>query len=320
MTAGWTVELTRGGVVESLHAVSVVVLRDGSPVYSAGDAERPVYGRSALKPAQVVAVLEAGTDLTDAEVALAAGSHSGEPVHLDAVRALLERHGLGPDALRCPPDLPLGAAAARALLGAGGTSSPLAMNCSGKHAAMLAGAASMGPAPLRSASRGDPTYLDPAHPLQVRVRGVVERLAGPVLAASVDGCGAPAFATSLLSLARLAACLGGAAPGTAEHRVATAMRARPDLVAGTDRLDTVLMTEVPGALGKIGAEGVLLATLPEGTAVAVKVHDGASRAVGPVLLEVLRRARVDVPPRLEAVASPPVLGGGQPVGVVRVRS
>jgi len=302
----WTVEVTRGGLVESTHTVSVVLLH-GSAVESAGDSERPVYGRSALKPAQAVAVLEAGTDLTDAEVALASGSHSGEPVHLDAVRALLERHGLGPDALRCPPDLPLGADAARVLLAARGTASPLAMNCSGKHAAMLAAAA------------GDPAYLDPAHPLQVRVRGVVERLAGPALAVSVDGCGAPAFATSLVALARLAAALGAAVPGTAVHRVAAAMRARPDLVAGTHRLDTVLMTEVPGAVSKVGAEGVLVAALPGGCSLAVKVHDGAPRAVGPVLLEVLSRAGVDIPARLRVVASPPVLGGGKPVGVLRVR-
>ena len=316
MTPPWTVEVTRGGVVESVHAVSVVVLHD-TATESAGNVGRPVYGRSALKPAQTVAVLEVGAerglDLADAEVALASGSHAGERGHLDAVAALLARHGLDADALRCPPDLPLGPDAARAYLAAGGSPSPVAMNCSGKHAAMLA------------AVGGSPTYLELDGPLQRRVRAVVERLAGPVLAASVDGCGAPAFATSLESLARLAARLVAARDGSPEHRVGTAMRSHPWLVAGTGRLDTVLMTEVPGSLAKIGAEGVLLAALPggtagtAGTAVAIKVDDGASRAVGPVLLEVMRRLGVDIPPRLAAVAAPPVLGGGRAVGELRVR-
>ena len=315
------VEVTRGGVVESVHPVSTVVWRDGV-VDASGDVERAVYGRSALKPAQTVAVLEAGAEpagfelagfepagleLTDAEVAIASGSHSGEPGHLDAVAALLARHGLTADALRCPPDLPLGVDASHAFLAAGGAPSSIAMNCSGKHAAML------------TAAGGSPTYLDPDGLLQRRVRAVVERLAGPVLAASVDGCGAPAFATSLASLARLAARLVAAVDGSPEHRVAGAMRAHPWLVAGTGRLDTVLMTEVPGSLAKIGAEGVLLAALPGGTAVAIKVDDGASRAVGPALLEVMRRVGVDVPSRLAAVASPPVLGGGRPVGEMRAR-
>jgi len=304
------VELLRGDVVESVHAVSLVVLApDGSVVRSAGAVERPVYGRSALKPAQAVAVLSTpGVDLTDAEVALAAASHSGEPGHLEAVTALLARHGLTADALRCVPDLPLGVDAARAHLAAGHGPTPLAMNCSGKHAAMLV------------AAHGDPGYLDPDHPLQRACRDALADLAGPVLAASTDGCGAPAFATTLTGLARLPRALAHVAAGTAPARVAAAMRAHPWLVGGTGRLETVLMAEVPGTLAKSGAEGVLVAALADGTALAAKVDDGHARALGPVLLEVLAAAGVSVPAALVAVAAPPVLGGGRPVGRLRVRS
>lgn len=298
------VRSTRGGIVESVHAVSLVVLRpDGTPVMTSGDAAAPVYGRSALKPAQTVAVLRAGAELTDAEVALASGSHSGEPVHLAAVTALLARHGLTPDALGCVPDLPLGPAALRAYLAAGHGPTPLAMNCSGKHAAMLA------------ATGGDPAYLDPDHPLQQACRAAVDEFAGPVLGVSVDGCGAPAFVTPLAGLARLAHGLGRPAD-PALARVAAAMRGRPDLVAGTDRLDTVLMTELPGAVAKSGAEGVLVAALPDGTALAAKVADGAGRALGPVLLAVLDAVGSPVPDRLRAVAAPPVVGKGRPVGTL----
>jgi L-asparaginase II len=248
-----------------------------------------------------------GVDLTDAEVALAGASHSGEPGHLEAVTALLARHGLTPAALRCVPDLPLGVDAAHAYLAAGGTPSPLAMNCSGKHAAMLV------------AAHGDPGYLDPGHPLQRACRAALEHLAGPVLAASTDGCGAPAFATALTDLARLPFSLAHADPGSPPVRVAAAMRAHPWLVGGTGRLETVLMTEVPGTLAKSGAEGVLVAALPDGTAIAAKVDDGHARALGPVLLDVLAAAGVSVPEAVAAVAAPAVVGGGRPVGRLRTR-
>jgi L-asparaginase II len=292
-----------------VHAVSLVVLApDGSVVTTAGDVDRPVYGRSALKAAQAVAVLATpGVVLTDAEVALAAASHSGEPGHLEAVTALLARHGLTPDALRCVPDVPLGVDAARSYLAAGHAPAPLAMNCSGKHAAMLV------------AAHGDPGYLDPDHPLQRACRDALAHLAGPVLAASTDGCGAPAFATTLTDLARLPWALAHAPAGTAPARVAAAMRAHPWLVGGTGRLETVLMTEVPGTLAKSGAEGVLVAALPDGTALAAKVDDGHSRALGPVLLDVLAAAGLSLPPALAAVAAPAVVGGGRPVGGLRTR-
>ncbi|MFC5066125.1 asparaginase [Actinomycetospora atypica] len=307
MPAPVVVEVVRGGVVESVHAVSLVVLDpDGAPVLTAGDVGRPVYARSALKPAQTAAVLDR-VELTGAETALASGSHSGEPEHLAAVTALLARHGLDPGALRCVPDLPLGTDAMRAFLAAGHTASPLAMNCSGKHAAMLA------------ATGGDPGYLDPEHPLQRACRYAVAALAGPVLAASTDGCGAPAFATTLVDLARLPWGLAHAAEGSAPGRVAAAMRAHPHLVAGTGRLDTVLMARVPGVVAKGGAEGVLIAGLPDGSALAAKVDDGQARALGPVLLDVLARRGVPAPEALVAVASPPVVGGGGPVGGLRVR-
>jgi L-asparaginase II len=111
-----------------------------------------------------------------------------------------------------------------------------------------------------------------------------------------------------------------AAPTGSEHRVAAAMRAHPLLVAGSDRLDTVLMTSLPGSLSKVGAEGVLAAALPDGAALAVKVADGGGRAVGPVLLEVLRRRGWAISGALAALADPPIRGGGYSLGDHSVRS
>nr|WP_243418103.1 asparaginase [Actinomycetospora cinnamomea] len=307
----WVVEVVRGSFVESAHRVSVVVIEpDGRVGLHAGPTEAPVLARSALKPAQALATLDLGADLDDRELALAAGSHSGEAEHLAVAGELLARHGLGASALACPPARPLGLAADQAW--GERPADRLAMNCSGKHAAML----------VACLARGWPVegYTDPEHPLQRHVRATVERVAGPVRGVTVDGCGAPAFATDLYAVARLGRRLADAAPGRDEHRVAAAMRAHPALVAGSDRLDTVLMAQQPGSLSKVGAEGVLLAVLPDGASLALKVADGAARAVGPVLLAVLTGRGLAVPEPLRAVADPPVRGGGHPIGSHRVRT
>jgi L-asparaginase II len=179
------------------------------------------------------------------------------------------------------------------------------MNCSGKHAGMLATCVANG-WPLES-------YRDPKHPLQVALAEAVTDLVGePIAAVGVDGCGAPVFGFSLTALARSFQKLVDAEPGTAERRVADEMRARPELVAGTGADDTVLMGSVPGLLIKGGAEGVVAAALRGVGAVAIKIDDGSPRARTPVLLDALRELGVEVPALEESV-----LGGGEPVGEVR---
>jgi L-asparaginase II len=152
------------------------------------------------------------------------------------------------------------------------------------------------------------------------IRATVEELAGETVSAiGVDGCGAPIFALSLSGLARAFARLVTAAPGSVERRVADAMRANPFLVAGTGREDTQLMTAVPGLLVKGGAAGVHAAALPSGAAVALKIDDGAAAARVPLLLAALARLGVD-PHQLTSVPAAAVLGGGRPVGEIRVRA
>ena len=303
-------EVVRSGVVESTHAGSVVALRpDGSVALGLGDLVRPVFPRSANKPLQAVGMLEAGwVPRDEQELALASASHSGEAPHLDVVRRLLD--GADPEtALGCAPMLPLSEAAAEALLASGGGPTRLHMNCSGKHAAMLATCAAAG-----WSTAG---YLDVQHPLQVALQATLERLAGePVLHVAVDGCGAPQHALTLPGLARAFVRLVAAAPGTPERQTADAVRAHPLLVGGTGRDVTLLMQAVPGVLAKDGAEGVYAAALPDGSAVALKIEDGAGRARMPVLVAALRALGVDAA-ALDDLAEVPVLGGGLRVGEVR---
>jgi L-asparaginase II len=161
-------------------------------------------------------------------------------------------------------------------------------------------------------------YLDVDHPLQRALRITIEELTGEqVEAVGVDGCGAPLFALSLTGLARAFAALTTALPGSAEHQVAHAMRAHPEVVGGRSRSVSRLMTGVPGLLAKDGAEGAFAAALPDGTAAAVKIADGAGRAAAPVLVAALRALGLSAPV-LDELATTPVLGGGRVVGELRV--
>jgi L-asparaginase II len=300
-------EVVRSGFVESVHHGSVVVLGpDGTAVDSVGEVVAPVFPRSSNKPLQTVGMLRAGLVPADgADLALISGSHRGEPFHVRRVRDILEHAGLEPGALRGPADLPLSVAARDAVLRAGGGPQPILMNCSGKHAGMLATCVANG-WPLD-------TYRDAGHPLQVAAADTVAGLAGePIAATGVDGCGAPVFGFSLTALAAAFQRLVEAPDGTPERRVADEMRAHPELVSGTDGDDTVLMGAVPGLLAKGGAEGVVAVAVPGAGAVAIKIEDGAMRARTPVLLSALRRLGVTAPQLTELV-----LGGGEPVGEVR---
>jgi L-asparaginase II len=295
-------EVVRSGFVESVHHGSVVV----PGVAAVGDVTGPIFPRSSNKPLQTVGMLRAGLAVTDgAHLALISGSHFGEPVHVRMVREILAGAGLEVPALGCPPALPLAEAERDAWVRSGGGPEPVLMNCSGKHAGMVATCVING-WPVES-------YRDPEHPLQVALADAVSDLAGERIAATgVDGCGAPVFALSLTGLARAFQRLVDAAPGTPERRVADEMRAHPVLVAGTGAADTVLMGAVPGLLAKGGAEGVVAVAVPGAGAVALKIEDGAMRARMPVLLSALGKLGVTVPQMREVV-----LGGGEPVGVIR---
>jgi L-asparaginase II len=309
-------EVIRSGFAESCHRGSVVVLGpDGQPVLRAGETSAAAFPRSANKPLQAVGMLRAGLDLDGKLLALAAASHAGEAFHVAGVHEILADAGLTTDDLRCPPALPLDERVQQQFLREGGQPDRVHMNCSGKHAAMLATCA--------AADWPTGSYLDPDHPLQREIRRAVEHLSGePVAATGVDGCGAPLFALSLTGLARAFRALVRAGPGSAPRRVADAMRAHPDWTSGTRRPESALMEAVPGLLVKAGAEGVMAFALPGGRAAAIKIEDGAARALPPLVVELLRWLDVGTADgadvmALGRIATVPVLGGGRTVGHLR---
>ncbi|MDC0768997.1 asparaginase [Streptomyces sp. HD] len=306
--------LIRGGMIEGIHYGSVVVLGDDGEVrFQLGDIEAAFYPRSALKPVQAVAMARAGLPLDGELLSLTAASHSGEERHLAGTRRILELAGLTEDHLRNVPDMPYDPVVRDAWVREGRLPSRLAQNCSGKHAAMLYTCR------LNGWSLED--YLDPGHPLQQAIAEIVEDLTGQRIAqVTVDGCGAPLFSVSLHGLARAAARITTAVPGTPEARVADAMREHAEMASGSGRDVAALMRAVPGLLVKDGFEGVQVAALPDGRAIAVKIADGANRARVPVAAAALAWAGVD-PALLSEFQGEALLGGGQAVGCVQpVRS
>jgi L-asparaginase II len=308
-------EVVRSGFVESRHRGTIVALAaDGTFALTAGSANAPIFPRSSNKPLQAVAMIRAGLPLDGELLALAAASHSGEDFHVRGVYDILDFAGLTEDDLQCPPALPLDEPTARRLIalagsaeGRPGPESRVRHNCSGKHAAMLA--------TCIANEWPTETYLNPDHPLQVHIRRTVEDLARePVYAVGVDGCGAPVFALTLGGVARAFRALVLAEPGSPEQMVADAMRKFPSWTSGTTRDENRLMTEVPGLLLKAGAEGVDAFALPDGSAAAVKIDDGNSRARTPITTAILAMLGAQPPADL---ATTTVTGGGNPVGLIR---
>jgi L-asparaginase II len=313
MTPVPLVRVIRSRFQESVHLGSVAVSdADGHLIAWAGDPGRVAFARSSMKPLQAAVSLSLiGEDLPDREAAVMCASHSGEPVHVEAVQSILGRGGLGPEALRCPPARPFDPEAALAVPEA----QPRYHNCSGKHAGML----------LACTRRGFDmeAYREPGHPLQRDVLAAVGAAAGQEPEAiGVDGCGVPVHALPLSSLATLYARLvrPDRLDGLAGHaaRAVRGMRAEPYLVAGRGQVCTAVMESVAGVIVKVGAEGLVCAAIEEGEiGVAVKVEDGNPRALAPAILRALALLGVLGPGQEEALARharPPVLGGGRPVG------
>ena len=296
-------QYVRDGVVESEHRGHLLALNaDGSVNFSLGDPSHLIFPRSTVKCIQGAAMVAAGLELEPRLLALGASSHSGSSEHIAGVKEILALAKLDESALQCMLDRPLGEAERRAWGDAPATR--IAMNCSGKHAAML----------LTCATNGWPTdsYLDASHPLQVAIKGELESLAGETITlTSTDGCGAPLF---LLSLAGLARAIRAITISTmpAHQLVMQASRAFPEMVAGKGRLTTQMIQAVPGLYMKDGAEAVEVASMTDGRTLVFKVSDGSLRPFRVLVHAGLNKLGIASPYEVENV-----LGGEAIIGTIR---
>ena len=303
MTDAVLAEYVRDGVVESVHRGYLLALNaDGSVNLALGSSEQLIFPRSCVKSIQGAAMVRAGLKLAPRLLALGCSSHSGTAEHLSAVREILSLAKLDESALQCMLDKPLGEEERRAW--ADKEPTRIAMNCSGKHAAML----------LTCVTNGWPiaNYLDASHPLQVAIKSELEALAGEsITLTSTDGCGAPLFLLSVTGLAR--AVRGITISSDPVHvSVLSASRTYPQMVAGKGRLTTQMMEAVPGLYMKDGAEAVEVASMPDGRTLVFKVSDGSLRPSRVLVHAGLKRLGIDSPYEAENV-----LGGDRVIGAIR---
>ena len=304
------VGVVRSGLVEALHPVTAAAVDPHGRVLATlgNDLERPFYARSASKPFQAAVSQSAGAGLVPEELAVACASHGGQPIHVAYVRSILAGAGLSEDHLACPPAWPMSETAQRRAAAAGHEHPlPVFHNCSGKHSGMLRACAASG-WPL--------DYARPDHPLQRRIAGFLTELCRcPTEPAGVDGCGVPAFRTTVVGLAGAFSRLA-VEPDLAPIR--TAMARFASLTSDGDRREAELARWFPAAV-KGGAQGCLGVAWYGGLGVAAKSWSGDPAPAAVAVVELLRRLAV-LPDyqhgRLAAVSRPPVLGGGEVVGVL----
>jgi L-asparaginase II len=316
LTPAPLVEVTRGSITESRHHGHVVAVDgDGRMIAQLGAPEIVTYLRSSAKPLQAIPLVSTGAadrfGFTPQEIAVACGSHSGEPPHEETVAAMLAKIGLDAGALKCGVHEPFGKEAALELRERGEKPRVLQNNCSGKHTGMIALALHLGGAPE--------TYDEPDNPAQRAIAQTIAQFSGvPAgeIAVGIDGCGVPVFGVSVramaLTFARLVAPPDSFDSQTraAAARIVAAMRAYPELVGGMrQRLDTELMRAAGGVISKVGAEGVYTAGVepsarwPRGLGLALKIEDGEDKRARPtVVIESLKQLGVLDDDALERLA------------------
>jgi L-asparaginase II len=289
------VEVTRGSHVESIHYGSVAVVNcNGDVLYRAGDPDFLTFTRSTLKPFQALPFVQSGGPaqfgLNAKEVALLCASHSGEPMHIDAVQSMLSKAGCTEHQLRCGCHAPLYFAATGQSVPSGKSYNQLYNNCSGKHAGFLAYCVQH---ELSLAN-----YLDPGHPLQRAIRTNVASIVNMPeedLKLGIDGCSAPNYAMPLsrlaLAYARLAQAGSDSGATNALGVLYDAMTMHPEMVSGTKRMDLALMQTTPvDWVAKGGAEGVqAIGVRSAGLGIAIKVADGSKRGLETAIVAVLQQ-------------------------------
>jgi L-asparaginase II len=288
-------------------------LKPGERILSMGDVEATVFPRSCLKPIQALPLVASGAaekySLSDAEIALACGSHGGSPLHVATAQSILKKIGLSAAALECGVHWPLDSVESRALAARGEEPTVLHNNCSGKHCGFLAVGAVRG---LDAAG-----YINASHPVMREVTSAISLMTGVELhesQACIDGCAIPAFSMPLVSIATGFARLGtgkGLSPSLASSvsRIRSAIVQNPAMLSGKGRADTHITEVCQGEVFvKSGAEGVMAAAIPAlGYGVAVKIDDGAQRAATAVmanlLLEILKKHELATAKAMEVLQS-----------------
>jgi len=332
MGPGILANVIRGDTIESIHRGHFIVVDgEGNTIASAGDPNTTTFYRSSCKFFQAIPLITSGAADTfgfdESEIALACASHSGQKRHVEIAASMLAKIGLDETALHCGTHLPFYRPEAEKLIREGRSPSALQNNCSGKHAGMLAVAKRIG--------ADIATYEQLENPVQQQILDIISKFTeipkGDIAVGS-DGCAVPNFAVPVTAMARSIVSLISRADGfgrdisDAAQRLIAAALNHPELIGGTDRLDTLIMQAAPDiVISKVGADGVWLGgVLPNdqwksGLGVALKIEDGDDNRGRPVVaVEILRQLGVLTENDLPEISPMPVKNRrGDVVGMVR---
>ncbi|MGI6778340.1 MAG: asparaginase [Acetivibrionales bacterium] len=311
------VEVYRGGIIESVHMGSVVVMHsDGHILYKLGNAERLTYFRSAAKPLIAINSLEAGIaeeyGLDLKEVAILAASHTGEQKHVDTLNGIMRKIQVKEEQLKCGIHAPLFQDAAQKLFAAGKVPTSIHCNCSGKHLGIMAA--------IKSKGMGMEDYYKTDHPVYEGIEQVLSefcRLPHTSIVKGIDGCGIPVYGVPLRNMAIAYANLANTGFLNGKYKksqelLIKAITTYPEMLGGTDRADTHIIRHFGDRLiCKIGAEALhCTGLLGRDTGIAFKIEDGNIRAVGPVIIEILLQIGVisrEEAEKLKEFWNPPLL-------------
>lgn len=304
------IHILRGPLTESRHIVHVAVMDINRKLLaSAGDSCFYTFARSTAKLLQAIPLLEFGgaerLHLDDKQIALLCASHNGEDEHARLVDHTLHSMALNETALCCGIHEPFHEPTADRLKLANEPVSPLRNNCSGKHTGMLALAQLL--------HFSTQSYIEITHPVQQHMLHIIADMScisTDKIALGTDGCGVPVFAMPLEALAYAYAQLGNPvnlsdSRAAACRRIIGAISREPFYLAGTDRFDTSLIEVTHGRIiGKMGAEGIFALAIPEKSwGIALKIEDGAKRALYPAVMETLIQLKLLHEHEIEALHS-----------------
>lgn len=321
-------EYTRGGHVENIHRGDVVAVNCAGEIVSAvGNANLPMFWRSAAKPFQALPFVKNGGleryKITDEELALLVSSHSGEENHVALVREILAKLGLDESVLDCGVVRPMSGKAYKNLVAKGEKVLPVHNACSGKHSQIIALAMMLG-VPFEG-------YTKPEHAAQkliFRHVAMAAKVPEEKLEIGIDGCGVPVFYLPLYNMALAYARLSTPAKGdwgeyeSAATKIRDAMSRYPQVISGTGRID-LAVSEVTGGrvIAKIGADAVYcLSVKDEDLGIAFKIEDGSYAAVTPMVIAVLKKLELLAKGEVAALEEkfPPVLKNhrGEIIGTI----
>ncbi len=287
------VHVYRGGCVESVHRGDIVAVnRRGDVVFQYGDKNKRTFWRSSAKPFQTIPMVESGGiekfKFTSKELSLMTSSHGGEEKHVMILESILKKIGKNLTDLDCGKSKPMYEGAFKKLLESNKPYTPANNPCSGKHSCMLTLGIIKG-IDLKN-------YIELDHPIQeIMLRTVSEvcDIAAADIDIAIDGCGVPVFGLPIYNMAKGYSKLSHSSASDMRtmslQKIASAMIGEPYYVAGTSRLDTILMEETKGKiLAKLGAESVYCMTIMDkGIGIAMKIEDGGYRALNQLVPDLL---------------------------------